>query len=415
MNDDLSTDLYMRAPLGERDGVPLFSQLDDYILNYETIAKDHLNHVETAGSSPFMDNAHIDAVHQKTVAFIEQVSDTPTSVLDVGVGLGGLIAPLDVAEKFGVDISMEYLAKAKTRGITVAMSKIEELPYTSGRFDLVTCTDVLEHVFDYMRCIFQIARVTKPGGTVMVRVPYKENLDVYRESPKYDFVHVRNFDLSELRLHFETLLGFEYLGHEMVGTAYRGWKTSVFEDLILNKEHMDGWNDIAAACGVARADDLVNLAHFEIEDVMNELSINAPEVFDKAVALLNRPVEICIAFRRPEEAQSLERSPLGQTHSNLFTHSAAPVAAPTPPNDISHLAGQINVLERQMRQMQRATHELSEVTGQAAQTAAANHNATAAKMTQSLSQIEQKVMAPSLPSRIKALLIKILKPGSNGS
>lgn len=310
--------LYVRAPIDEKNGVPIFSEFDDYVINYETIAKVHLDHLSAVGSNPFMDNAHVDKVQNETIRFIKQVSGKPASVLDVGVGLGGLIAPLDIEQKFGVDISLEYLTQVQARGINVAMSMIEELPYPSGRFDLVLCTDVLEHVFDYMRCIFQIARVTKPGGTVIVRVPYKENLDVYRESPQFDFVHVRNFDLSALRLHFESLLGLEYLAHQTVGEAYRGWKASIFEDLILNKDKMEGWSKIVEDSGVARARDLVNPAQLDIEDVMNELSMHAPKAFDRAVAVLNRPVEICVAFRRPDDNCALERSPLGRNYRRLF-------------------------------------------------------------------------------------------------
>lgn len=411
----MSDHLYLRAPIGEKDGVPIFSQFDDYVVNYATIAKAHLDHLTTVGTNPFMDSVHIDKVHHETIRFIKQVCDAPVSVLDVGVGLGGLIAPLDIEQKFGVDVSLEYLSKAQTRGITVAMSKIEELPYVSGRFDLVTCTDVLEHVFDYMRCIFQIARVTKPGGTVIVRVPYKENLDVYRESPQFDFVHVRNFDLSALRLHFESLMGLEYLAHQTIGEAYRGWKTSIFEDLILNKDKLEGWAKIAEQAGAARAMDLVNPAQFEIEDVMNELSMHAPEAFDKAVSLLNRPVEICVAFRRPDESSALERSPLGRNYRTLLEPGAAIVQASVPLSDNAYFAAQIAVLEREMRRLQVAQEKVFMQVSDSSASASAGLLAlteTLNKWCMELTEApEKRNRTGTMSSKLGAKLRKLMKQG----
>jgi SAM-dependent methyltransferase len=359
---DMTKALFLREPLGEENGIPIFSQLDDYILNYEMISKDHTDHLDALGTNPFLDSAeYVEKLEQQTRDFIVAHAGTSaTSVLDVGVGLGSLISRLGVPEKFGLDVSMQYLPRAQAKGIKVVMSKVEDMPFASGRFDLVTCTDVLEHALDYLRCVFQIGRVIRPGGTLIVRVPYKENLDAYREARQYDLVHLRNFDLSSLRLHFESLLGFEYLGHDFLGHVYRGWKNSVFEDLILNRAAAEKWSQNARAAGEKQAAEMVNEGHFQLEDIMNRLSIDSPELFEEAKVALNRPVEICVAFRRPEQGAAFTESPLGKIYRHLMETGVDSSGSATARPLIRGEERQAESLVRQLKDVARGQMEVAE-------------------------------------------------------
>ena len=47
--------------------------------------------------------------------------------------------------------------------------RAEALPFAEASFDVVWCTDVLEHLADLPAALAQIARVLKPGGTLLVR------------------------------------------------------------------------------------------------------------------------------------------------------------------------------------------------------------------------------------------------------
>jgi SAM-dependent methyltransferase len=77
------------------------------------------------------------------------------------------------------------------------------LPYRDDFFDIVICTDILEHVIDLNASIKEIRRVLKHGGYLFVRVPNKEDLSQYlaNDSPYY-FVHLRSFDRYSLELLF---------------------------------------------------------------------------------------------------------------------------------------------------------------------------------------------------------------------
>lgn len=49
---------------------------------------------------------------------------------------------------------------------------ILDLPFEPGGFDLVACTQVLEHIEDDDRAADELARVTRPGGYLLLTVPH---------------------------------------------------------------------------------------------------------------------------------------------------------------------------------------------------------------------------------------------------
>jgi len=92
--------------------------------------------------------------------------------LDVGCG-GGLMAEEVARMGFavtGVDPAAAAIAvaadHAKSSGLEIAyqVAAGEALPFDDGRFDLVYCCDVLEHVADLNAVISESARVLRPGG-----------------------------------------------------------------------------------------------------------------------------------------------------------------------------------------------------------------------------------------------------------
>jgi ubiquinone/menaquinone biosynthesis C-methylase UbiE len=93
--------------------------------------------------------------------------------LDVGCGTGALayaLAPL-VGSVVGVDSSEEYLAAAREHapeGCTFVTGDAAALPFAYGDFDLVGCLRVLHHVRRPELVVAEIARVTRPGGRILI-------------------------------------------------------------------------------------------------------------------------------------------------------------------------------------------------------------------------------------------------------
>ena len=186
--------------------VPVFSNRDQYVENYERISADHVAHMQTTGCNPFIPEPLWTESERLTADQLRRYGTKGSRVLDVGCGLGRLLTQFPEFLRYGMDISSGYLEYAQRAGIDVCLSRIEDMPYTDGLFDLVICTDVLEHVFDMHAACTQLIRVVRNDGLLVVRVPYRENLACYlAPSLPYEFVHVRNFDEDSLTLLFEKI------------------------------------------------------------------------------------------------------------------------------------------------------------------------------------------------------------------
>lgn len=102
-------------------------------------------------------------------------------LLDVGCG-GGLVAEAlaDLGCRVvGVDPSRSSIETARRHtwdGIRYAVGRGEELPFASGRFDAVVCSEVLEHVEDPDAVIAESTRVLRPGGVFVYSGPNRTRL-----------------------------------------------------------------------------------------------------------------------------------------------------------------------------------------------------------------------------------------------
>ena len=127
--------------------------------------------------APFYDQTFgkiVEAGVQQTVARANQFKGR---LLEVGVGTGLALphyAPhLSVT---GIDVSADMLAKARQRVGEEGLSNIESLAemdataltFEDASFDVATAMYVITVVPDPARVMHEVARVVKPGGTVLV-------------------------------------------------------------------------------------------------------------------------------------------------------------------------------------------------------------------------------------------------------
>ena len=99
---------------------------------------------------------------------------TPARVIDAGCGTGGNLRTLRPAPAgHGFDQHPLAVAVAAERGSSVVRADIQAIPFNSASADLVTCFDVLYHraVGDDAAALRELARVVKPGGYVLLRLP----------------------------------------------------------------------------------------------------------------------------------------------------------------------------------------------------------------------------------------------------
>ncbi len=98
-------------------------------------------------------------------------------VLDLGCAFGFATRRLARRgyETVGVDASPAYIARARRahpQGMYL-LASAEAVPLPDHSFDGVLFLDVLEHVRDERAALAEIARLLKPGGTLILSVPQR--------------------------------------------------------------------------------------------------------------------------------------------------------------------------------------------------------------------------------------------------
>jgi ubiquinone/menaquinone biosynthesis C-methylase UbiE/8-oxo-dGTP pyrophosphatase MutT (NUDIX family) len=151
------------------------------------------------------------------------------SVLDVATGGGHTalaFAPL-VRHVVATDLTPEMLAEARahilaagTRNASFELADAEELPYAPATFHLVTCRIAPHHFPDVGLFVREAARVTRPGGLVLVQdqvVPDDRSAaaDVNAFERMRDPSHLRALTETEWVAHFHSA-GLEALHTEVV-------------------------------------------------------------------------------------------------------------------------------------------------------------------------------------------------------
>ncbi len=91
-------------------------------------------------------------------------------VLEVGCGTGLVLQRIarHARHAFGVDLSPGMAAKAHARGFDVVVGSATALPFADESFDVVCSFKVLAHVPDIDRALQELARVTRPGGHLVL-------------------------------------------------------------------------------------------------------------------------------------------------------------------------------------------------------------------------------------------------------
>ncbi|GMV18477.1 MAG: hypothetical protein AMXMBFR56_67010 [Polyangiaceae bacterium] len=135
-------------------------------------------------------------------------------LLDVGCGdgrVGKRFAALGYRVS-GIDAAPENVARAADAGIDARLADASQaLPFDAARFDVVYAGELIEHLFDTRAFVAELARVTRPGGTVIVTTPNLAHLpDRLRlllgrapsqTQPLHPFLklHIRPFTAGTLR------------------------------------------------------------------------------------------------------------------------------------------------------------------------------------------------------------------------
>jgi ubiquinone/menaquinone biosynthesis C-methylase UbiE len=93
--------------------------------------------------------------------------------LDIGAGRGELVALLRAQLPVESSACAFHTKRFAAGGVPIERVNLntEPLPYPDRVFDLVTCSEVIEHLENYRALLREANRVLKPGGLLVVTTP----------------------------------------------------------------------------------------------------------------------------------------------------------------------------------------------------------------------------------------------------
>ncbi len=110
-----------------------------------------------------------------------------------------------------VDLVPSVLDALRAHGGIVHQGLLEDMPFAEGAFDLVGLFEVLEHVREDERLLAALARIIRPGGSLILALPLQMRL--FNSWDKYAG-HMRRYEPDELRDKI-TRAGFELVEFEV--------------------------------------------------------------------------------------------------------------------------------------------------------------------------------------------------------
>jgi 2-polyprenyl-3-methyl-5-hydroxy-6-metoxy-1,4-benzoquinol methylase len=143
----------------------------------------------------------------------ERVGIPPKTIIDFGCGDGSFAVELAssgfevVAVDFPDVLASFKLQNANVRymGMNLDEAWVDRL--IPERFDVALCLEILEHLLRDYDFLYNIRRILKPSGYIILSVPLKDNMTIYdhhlRYFPKFSLCKLlqsagyRNIELAE--------------------------------------------------------------------------------------------------------------------------------------------------------------------------------------------------------------------------
>ena len=172
----------------------------------------------------------IDRIHEKVLELLLAMPQVGTwrRHLDIGAGRGTLIERLKTrlhVESSACDYTDE-LMRLPGQKVDIANLNEQPLPYGDSSFDIITATEVIEHLEHFRRVVREIHRVLAPGGICILSTPNILNLNSRLRFLGFGFwnlfgpLPVRHSALYSTGGHINPVSWF-YIAHAMLDAGFQ--------------------------------------------------------------------------------------------------------------------------------------------------------------------------------------------------
>lgn len=179
------------------------------------------------------------STNQRAKTVVDDVSSyfdrPPKRHLDIGCGYGGLLKAFRSEVSIGIEIA-PHLARYTQLNIedakcTILNQSVDDVNFSElGYFDLITCTEVLEHVSNPQRLIKNIAGALSEGGIGYIRVPNGRAIDFIRSDGHFLLFGICLLDRQEAKEYKRLITSIEddynHMGEYFNYLQYEDWMRS---------------------------------------------------------------------------------------------------------------------------------------------------------------------------------------------
>ncbi|MFZ6849237.1 class I SAM-dependent methyltransferase [Undibacterium sp. RuRC25W] len=131
----------------------------------------------------------------------EELKQAAGAVLDVGCGSSPYRFLFSAQHTSYTGLDIVDAEKFDYRNSDIVAFDGTHIPFPDASFDAVLCTEVLEHVQHYQTLVDEIHRVLKPGGHLIVTVPWSARFHYI----PYDFFRYTPSSLAHMFKQFQCL------------------------------------------------------------------------------------------------------------------------------------------------------------------------------------------------------------------
>lgn len=140
--------------------------------------------------------------------------------LDVGCGFGGFLVAFSRLglEAYGIELDPSRVELAKANCLDIGLTRNvyqksvldDDLKECLGKFDVITCIDVIEHVLDVPKTLSNMISLLNPGGVLVLKIPNKDALGFVAADGHFGLFGITQLAREEAMVYHKRFFGFDY-------------------------------------------------------------------------------------------------------------------------------------------------------------------------------------------------------------